>query len=92
MGQGDGLGLLQMGVSGHDGMQVPLRDVQNRLQQLPQHHFRFAAGGLGVHPGVQGHLVIPAAAGMQALARVPDALNQQGFHVGMMPCSPSMVA
>ena len=79
--QGNGLGLLHMGVTRHDCVQVVLCDGKQCADQLLQHRFRFPAGGLGIHPGVQRHLVIPAPAGMQALAGVADALCQQGLHV-----------
>ena len=38
------------------------------------------AGPARVHAHVQSHLVVAAAAGVQALARLADAVGQEGFH------------
>ena len=83
MPQGDGLRPLQVGVAGHDVAGVLLRQGEQRLFQSPQRADGFAAGFLGVQVHVQRHLVVAAAAGVQALAGVADPLSQDGFHQHM---------
>ena len=79
--QGDGLRLLQVGIAGHDGVQVVLRNVQQDAEQLAEHLLRLLTGKFGVHAAIQRHLIVAAAPGVQAFARFADALGQQGLHV-----------
>ncbi len=81
LGKGDGLRPLEMGVAGHDGVLVLLRlsaEDRLQLQQLPHDD-----GDLlpDIHAEVQRHLVVAAAGGVQALARVADPRGEQGLDV-----------
>ena len=81
LGKGDGLGPLEVGVAGHDGGLVLLGlAAEHRLQLQELLH---DDGDLlpDVHPEVQGHLVVPGAAGVEALSRVPDPLREEGLHI-----------
>ena len=60
---------------------IVLGDVQQGGNQILQHRLRFPAGDLGVHACVEGYLIVPAAAGMQALAGLADPFRQEGFHI-----------
>ena len=81
MRQRDGLRLLHMRVSGHDGQGVLLRGVKQCAHQAFQLLNRFLRRILDIHPAVERHLIVAASAGVQALARLADALDEQGFHV-----------
>ena len=81
LGEGDGLGPLQVGVAGHDGGLVLLRlTAENRFQLQKLAH---DGGDLlpDVHAEVQRHLVVSAAGGVEPLASVADAGGEQGLHV-----------
>ena len=83
MAEGNGLGDLQMGKAGHDGIRFPAGDIQqsghDRRQQCAD----------GVHfvpqvqPQVSRHLVVTGAAGVQFLADIADPLDQGGFDIHM---------
>ena len=81
VGEGGGLGPLQVGVTGHHRIQVGLGLLDEDLLQIQ--HLADDDGDLllGVQPGIHRHLVIPAPGGVQALARVADALGQHGLDV-----------
>ena len=81
MAQGDGLRLLHVRVAGHDVGLVRFGRVQQRVQQLRQVRHRLVGDVLDVHAAVQGHLVVAAAAGVQALARLADARGQERLDV-----------
>ena len=78
-----GWGPLHVGVPGHDGDGVPLRF-------FAQHRYKVLQlgldGGAVLAQGqahIQGHLVVAAAGGVQALARVADAGGQFPLHKGV---------
>ena len=81
MGKGSGLGPLQVGVAGHDGVQIGLGLLDEHLLQVQ--HLLDDDGDLFLYiqAGIHGHLVVPAASGVQALARIPNALGEQGLNV-----------
>ena len=83
MGEGNGLSFLEMGIAGHDGMQVLSGDLQKHFNEGFQKVTGFSAGSAGIHAGIEGDLVVPGPAGMEALAGFADALNQEGFHIHM---------
>ena len=83
LGKGDGLGPLEMGVAGHDGgLVLSGLAAEHRLQLQELAH---DDGDLfpDVHPEVQGHLVVPGAAGVEALSGVSDAGGEEGLHIHM---------
>ena len=81
MGEGDGLGPLEVGVAGHDGVQVALGLAEKGFLQVQQHPHNDGNLFLDKEAEVQGHLVIPAAGGVQPLACGSDSLGQQDLHV-----------
>ena len=81
VGQGNGLGLLQVGVARHDGVGVPGGVFQNGPEQRRELFDRAGNGRLHVKPHIQRHLVVAAAAGVHPLARRADALGQKRFNV-----------
>ncbi len=79
--EGNRLGGLQVGKAGHDGVCLALGQVQQASLQAGQflgNHVDFIAQ---VQADIGGHLIIPAAAGMQFLAGDADAVGQPGFDV-----------
>lgn len=81
MGEGGRLGPLEVGVAGHDGVQVALGLAEKGFLQVQQHPHNDGNLFLDKEAEVQGHLVIPAAGGVQPLARVPDALGEDGLDI-----------
>ena len=73
MAEGDGLGALQVGVTGHDGGGVLGGLLADDLDQLHDVSLQGVAVVPQSQADVQRHLVVPAAAGVQALAGVADA-------------------
>ena len=69
--EGGGLGPLQVGVAGHDGVGVLLGPLHQHLLQVQ--NLVDDDGDLLLH--------IPGPGGVQALARVADALGEQGLDV-----------
>ena len=76
MAEGDGLGTLQMGVAGHDGGGVLGCLLADHLDQLDDIRLQRAAVIPEGQADIQGHLIVPAAAGMQPLAGVADPGGQ----------------
>ena len=83
MGQGHGLGLLQMGIAGHDGGQMLLSDGEQSVHEILEQILGLQNRLFHIHVSVQRHLVVAAAAGVKPLARLADALNEQFFHIHM---------
>ena len=83
LAKGDGLGPLHMGIARHDGIRIGLRLVAEHLDQLGDGGLQLAAIRPESEPQVQGHLVVAAPGGMQALTRVPNAAGQFRFDKGM---------
>ena len=81
LGEGHGLGPLQVGIARHDGALVPARlGAQDLLQvqQLPNNGPDLLPH---VQPEIQGYLVVPGAGGVEALPRFANALGQQGLDI-----------
>jgi len=71
--EGSRLGPLEVGIAGHDGLQIGLCLFDQyllQIQDLPDDDRDLL---LHIEPEIHRHLVISAAGGMQALARVADA-------------------
>ena len=83
MRERDRLRALQVCVAGHDRVQVRLRKIEQRLNQLIEQGAGFHARFARVHARIEHALVVPAAAGMQALARFADPLGENGFDIHM---------
>ena len=81
VGEGDGLGSLEVGVPRHDGVQVAFRLADEGLFQVQEHPHNDGDLLLHEEAEVQGHLVVPAAGGVQPLAGGADALGEQDLHV-----------
>ena len=81
VGEGGGLGPLHMGVARHDGLQVGLRLLDEHLLQVQHHVDDLGDLLLDIQPEIHRHLVVAAAAGVQPLAGVPDALGEHGLDV-----------
>jgi len=79
--EGGGLGPLQVGVAGHDGVGVLLGPLHQHLLQIQNLVDDDGDFLLHIQPGVHRHLVVPGPGGVQALARVADALGEQGLNV-----------
>ena len=80
MRQRDGLRLLHMRVSGHDGQGVLLRGVKQRAHQAFQLLNRFLRRILDIHPAVERDLVVAASSCMQAFSGVTDAGYKLSFN------------
>ena len=81
--EGDGLGALQVGVAGHDGggvLRCFLADDPDQIDDAALQHPAVVAQG---QADVQRHLIVAAAAGVQALAGVADAGGQGLLHEGV---------
>ena len=83
MAHGHRLGPLQMGVAGHDRGGVLRRLFAQGLHQFRQLLLQAAAHIPQGQADVQGHLVVAAAAGVQALAGVADAGGEGLLHEGV---------
>ena len=81
VGEGGRLGPLEVGVAGHHGVQMGLGLLHQDPLQIQ--HLADKDGNLLLHiqTGVHRHLVISAAGGVEALARIADALGEHGFDV-----------
>ena len=81
MGEGGGLGPLEVGIAGHHRVQVGLGLFHQHLLQVQD--LLDDGGDLFFHikASVHGHLVVPGAGGVQPLASVADALGQHGLDV-----------
>ena len=83
VGQRDGLGPLQVGVAGHDRLQVLLSHIAEGGAQFLRQPGQPVDRVRQEHADVQRHLVVAAAGGVQLLARRADALGQRGLHEGV---------
>ncbi|MPM44968.1 hypothetical protein SDC9_91653 [bioreactor metagenome] len=81
MGEGGGLGPLQVGVAGHHGVHVRPRLFNQHPFQVQYHPRDYGDLFLHVQPEVHRHLVVAAAAGMQPLPGVPDAPGEKRLHI-----------
>ena len=83
MTKGDGLGALQVGVAGHDSGDILRGLPADDLDELHD----VSLQGVAVVPqgqaDIQRHLIVAAAAGVQALACIADAGGQGLLHKGM---------
>ena len=77
MAEGDGLGALQVGIAGHDGGGVLAGLPADDLDELHD------VGLQGVAVVPQCHLIVAAAAGVQALAGIADAGGEGLLHKGV---------
>ena len=82
-GQGDRLGPLQMGITGHDGLGVGLGQRNQRFFQLVEQVRDGVDLLLQIQPDIHRHLVVSASGGVQALARFSDPLCQEAFDIHM---------
>ena len=62
-------------------MRVLFRDGQQGFAEFALERRGFLRSVLDIHAAVERHLIVAAAARVQALARVADALDEQLFHV-----------
>ena len=65
------------------GLPVLFGLVEQNLNEVQNHGLDLADFPAQVQPQIHGHLIIPAAAGVQALAGIADALGQKGFNIHM---------
>ena len=83
LGKGDGLRPLQVGISGHHRILMLPGLIQDCLLEREDLLHNLPDLPAQVEPQVHSHLVIAAAGGMQALARLTDAPGQQRLHIHM---------
>ena len=83
MAEGNGLRDLQMGEAGHDGVRFAFGEGNDGGLQAADFAKDALNGGAGVEADVGRHLVVARAPGMQAFARVADAVGQAFFDVHM---------
>jgi hypothetical protein len=81
VGKAHGLGHLQVGEAGQDDVHVLLRHLHQRLLQVGQQAADQINLATQPQAHVGGHLVVAAAAGVQALASVTHELRQAGFNI-----------
>ena len=72
---------MQVGIPRHDGLPVVFRLVQDGLLEVQDFHNDFIDLSSEVEAKVHSHLVVPAAGGVEALARSADFFRQEGFHI-----------
>ncbi len=72
---------LQVGVAGHDHVQVRLGLLYQRPLQVPHRGDQPAQGLLHVEVHVRGHLVVAAAAGVELARQRPHHPAEQMLHV-----------
>ena len=80
MPQGNGLCPLQVGVSGHDGVQVLLCQIAQGMQQLCGQTADLSHFLPQIQPDIQCNLVIPGTSGVEPLAHIPQPLGQLCLH------------
>ena len=80
LGEEDGLGPLQVGVAGNDGVRVGLRLVGDDGDERPELRLDLAALLPEPEAKVQGHLVVAAAGGVELLAHIPQPLREDLLH------------
>ena len=83
MAEGDGLGALQVSVAGHDGGGVLTGLFADHLDELHDVALQHVAVVPQRQADIQRHLIVAAAAGVQALARVADAGGEGLLHKGV---------
>ena len=76
MGQRRGLCLLQVCKPGHKGLFVLFHQIQNDAEQVQDLSADPVRRLSGIQPHIQGNLVVAAPAGVQALARVADPVDE----------------
>ena len=81
--EGDGLGPLHVGVARHDGGGVLLRFMAQHFHKVLQLGLDGGAVLAQGQAHIQGHLVVAAAGGVQALAGVADAGGELPLHKGV---------
>ena len=75
------LGTLEVGIAGHHGLQVGLCLLEQHLLQVQDHADDDGDLLFHIEAEVYGHLVVPAAGGVQALARVADTVGEHDFNI-----------
>ena len=83
MRQSNGLRLLQMGISRHDGVNIALCNAKQNTAQLFEHCGNFIRFMAQIHTHVKCNLVVAAASGMQLFACVAYSGNQNRFDIHM---------
>ena len=83
MAEGDGLGPLQVGIAGHDGGGVLAGLPADDLDELHDVGLQSVAVVPQGQADVQCHLIVAAAAGVQALAGIADAGGEGLLHKGV---------
>ena len=83
MPEGDGLRDLQMGEAGHDGLRLAFGQGDDGRLQAVDFTEDALNGSAGVKADVGCDLIVARAPGMQAFARVADAVGQAFFDVHM---------
>ena len=83
VGKGNGLGPLEMGIAGHQGLQVFFRHGQESFFEPDQQLHDFRDFPLHVHMHVQGYLVVPAPGCMETGSCIPDFFCQGCLDVHM---------
>ena len=78
--EGDRLGPLEVGVARQNHGLVPLGQLAEDGQQLPQQFGELVRLPAQIHPQIQRHLVVPGAGGVQLFPQVPQSLGQHLFH------------
>ena len=84
MPEGDGLGPLQMGVSAHDRVwNIRSAFAQSTSISSASSGSSVPISAAQVQTDVERHLIVAAAGGMQALARLPNPAGELLFHKGV---------
>ena len=81
--KGDRLRPLHVRITGHYVLAVQNRLAAQHLDQLPKLRLQHAAFLFQVAAQIERHLIVAAAGGVQALARVAHAGSQLALHEGM---------
>src|SRR5882672_3195625 len=83
MREGDGLGGLEMGEAGHDGLDMPCRLRDERALQRREPLARPCAGFAHPEPEIRRHLVVARARGVQPAGRLSHDLREPCLDVEM---------
>ena len=83
VGQGNGLGLLQMGKARHKSICILFHDCQQLFQQFFYQRFNGVNFIPGIELHIQSHLVVAAAPCMEALSRFANPFSQGSLHKGV---------
>ncbi len=73
----------QMGVGGHQGLLGPFGLIGERGDQAPERPIDDREPSSQVEAQIERHLLVAGPAGVEALAGLPDPLDQSSFHPGM---------